>query len=65
MARSWARCVGRSRCDTSWNAWNASSLSASGLMRRMVWLSHVVVLTPSMASLRQGVPVSFSGNIGE
>ena len=68
MARSCGKMPGRSRCETSWNARNASSLSASGAMRRTVLPSTVMVRTPSIGSLRQGVvpsgPAGTSGNRG-
>ena len=55
---------GRSRCDTSWKAWKASSLSASGAMRSTVWPSQVAVRTPSTGSRFHAVRSGPSGNIG-
>ena len=64
MARNCARWPGRSRCDTSWNAWNASSLSASGAMRSTVCPSQVAVRTPAIGSFFHTVRSGPSGNIG-
>ena len=65
IARNCAKCPGRNKCDTSLNAWNANSLSASGLTRNTICPSHDPVLTPAMSSLRHGTSLGPSGNIGE